>query len=162
MWQVHNNCFLHFISLLTKKYPTVHVILLFRSVWEFRPYAQGPCRTHTVGPHAYGLANFTLLTHIPYKPFRTRMVYINEPQHEKTNKLTCAPIERKLRSAWASAQSDQSLRSLCAQWIAMNTRVLHADSDGSSHTVRKSSQIWVFAGRTGHFVGFVMLRLKWQ
>ena len=34
-----------------------------------------------------------------------------EPPHDKTNKVTCAPSE--LRSAWASAQSDQS--SLCAQ-----------------------------------------------
>ena len=83
---------------LTKKYPTVHVILLFRSVWEFRPYAQGSCRTHTVRPHAYGLANHfytlnPLLTHTPYGPVRTRMVHINEPQPDKTNKLTFAPSE---------------------------------------------------------------------
>ena len=31
-----------------------------------------------------------------------------EPRHDKTNKWLCA--QRKLRSAWASAQSDQSLR----------------------------------------------------
>ena len=31
-----------------------------------------------------------------------------EPPHDKTNKMTCAL--RRLRSAWASAQSDQSLR----------------------------------------------------
>ena len=37
-----------------------------------------------------------------------------EPQHDKTNKMTCAPSE--LRSAWAFAESDQS--SLCAQWVA--------------------------------------------
>ena len=67
-------------------------VLLFRSVWEFGPYAQVPCRTHTVGPHAYGLANFTLLTHSPYGPVRKRMVHINEPQHEK-KQLTCAPSE---------------------------------------------------------------------
>ena len=40
-------------------------------------------------------------------------------------KLTLAPSE--LRSAWASAQSDQSL--LCAQWEAKDPRFLHADSE---------------------------------
>ena len=37
------------------------------------------------------------------------VVYVvNEPQHDKTNKMTSA--QRKLRSAWTSGQSDQSLR----------------------------------------------------
>ena len=31
-----------------------------------------------------------------------------DPQHDKTNKVLCA--QRRLRSAWATAQSDQSLR----------------------------------------------------
>ena len=31
----------------------------------------------------------------------------NEPQHDKTNKMTCT--QRRLRLAWASAQSDQCL-----------------------------------------------------
>ena len=51
------------------------------------------CRTHTVGPHAKSLANFTGLTHIPYGPVRTRMVHIHEPQHDKINKLTFAPSD---------------------------------------------------------------------
>ena len=33
--------------------------------------------------------------------------YSNEPPHDKTNKMMCA--QRRLRSAWASAQSDHSL-----------------------------------------------------
>ena len=91
--QVHNNCFLHLFSLLTKKYPTVHVILLFRFVWEFRPYAQGQCHTHTLGPHGYGLANFTLdplLTHTPYGPVRTRMGHI-KLSRSMTKPTNCAP-----------------------------------------------------------------------
>ena len=32
----------------------------------------------------------------------------NEPPHDKTSKMTCA--QRRFRSAWVSAQSDQSLR----------------------------------------------------
>ena len=38
--------------------------------------------------------------------------------------------QRRLRSAWASAQSDQSL--LCAQWVAKDPRFLHADSEDCS------------------------------
>ena len=43
--------------------------------------------------------------------------------------------------------------SLCALRIAKDPRYLHADSEDSG-------QICVFAGRTGHFVGFVMLWFK--
>ena len=39
---------------------------------------------------------------------------MSEPQHDKTNIMTCACSE--LRSAWPSAQSD--LSSLCALWVA--------------------------------------------
>ena len=45
--------------------------------------------------------------------------------------------QRRLRSAWASAQSDQGL--CCPHEEAL---------------------VWVFTGDTGHFVGFVMRRLK--
>ena len=68
-------------------------------------------------------------------PVRTWVVYIvwffliaesipgfllNEPVHDKTNKMACAPSED--RSAWASAQSDQSLH--CTQWVAQDPRLL--------------------------------------
>ena len=62
----------------------------------------------------------------------------------KPTKWVCA--QRRLRSAWASAQSDQS--SLCAQWVAKDPSFLYADSEDSDQT-----------GRTGHFVGFVMSQL---
>ena len=78
---------------------------------------------------------------MPYESVRTRIVHINELQHDRTNKLTCAPSE----------DSDQP-----------GQGVLHADSEGSDHTVWLPSLIRVFAGYTGHFVGFVALRLKWQ
>ena len=43
--------------------------------------------------------------------------------HNQQNGM-CA--QRRFRSAWASAQSDQS--SLCAQWVAKDPSFLHADS----------------------------------
>ena len=55
--------------------------------------------------------------------------------------------------------------SLCAQWVAKDPSFLHADSEGSDQTGRMPRLIWVFAGRTCHFVGFVMRRLlscPWQ
>ena len=78
-----------------------------------------------------------------------------EPPHDKTNEMTvhpaktqirsdCAPSEdsdqirlrtqRRLRSAWASAQSAQSL--LWAQWVAKDPSFLHADSEDSDETGR--------------------------
>ena len=49
--------------------------------------------------------------------------------------------------------------SLCTQWVAKNPRFLHEDSEDSDQTGRMPRLIWVFAGRTCHFVGFVMRRL---
>ena len=51
---------------------------------------------------------------------------------EKPKKWLCA--QRRLRSAWASTQSDQS--SLCAQWVAKNPSFLHADNEDSDQTGR--------------------------
>ena len=49
--------------------------------------------------------------------------------------------------------------SLYAQWIAKGPSFLHADSEDSDQTGRSPRLIWVFAGRTCHFVCFVMRRL---
>ena len=46
--------------------------------------------------------------------------------------------------------------SLCAQWVAKDPRFLHADSKDSDQTGQMPRLIWVFTGRTCHFVGFVM------
>ena len=61
--------------------------------------------------------------------------------------MTCASSDD--RSAWASAQSDQS--SLCAQWMAKDLRFLHADSKGSDQSGRNPRLIWVIAGLTCNF-----------
>ena len=65
-----------------------------------------------------------------------------EPQHDKSNKMMCA--QRRLRSAWTSAQSDQSLHCMEKHWIL-------------SYPV-SVQLIWVFArSHASHFIGFVML-----
>ena len=63
----------------------------------------------------------------------------------KPTKWLCA--QRRLRSE----------SSLCAQWVAKDTSFLYADSEASAQTGRMPRLIWVFAGRTCHFVGFVLL-----
>ena len=62
--------------------------------------------------------------------------------------------QRRLRSAWAFAQSDQS--SQCAQWVAEDPMFLHADSEDSDQTGQMPRLIGALAGRTGHTAGFVM------
>ena len=62
----------------------------------------------------------------------------------KPTKWVC--VQRRLRSAWATAQTDQS--SLCTQWVAKDPSFLHADSEDSDQTGQMPRLIWVFAGRT--------------
>ena len=75
---------------------------------------------------------FVLFYDIFHKPFDSFELTIIEPRHDKTNKMS-VHLER-LRSAWASAQSDQSLR--CTQWVAKDPRFLHAGSEDSDQTGR--------------------------
>ena len=53
-----------------------------------------------------------------------------------------------------SRQNQQS--SMHAQWVAKDPRFLYADSEDSDQTGQMPRLIWDFAGRTCHFVGFVM------
>ena len=61
----------------------------------------------------------------------------------KPTKLLCA--QQRLRSAWASIQSESSL---CAEWVAKDPSFLHMDSEDSDQPGHLPSLIWVFAGRT--------------
>ena len=71
---------------------------------------------------------------------------INEPTHDKTNKMTCMPNE-DIR------QSDQS--SLCALWV-IKDRSFFMWTAKTDQTGQMPRLIWVFAGCTCHFVGFVI------
>ena len=50
-------------------------------------------------------------------------------------------ISLGIRPVWSES-------SLCAQWVAKDLSVLHADSKDSDQTGQMPRQIWVFAGRT--------------
>ena len=78
-----------------------------------------------------------------------------ERPHDKTNKMTVHPA--KTRSAWASAQSDQSS---LFPWRSIGSLATHrVHSEDSDQTGWMPRLIWVFAGHTCHFVGFAMQRL---
>ena len=61
-------------------------------------------------------------------------------------------ISLGIRPVWSES-------SLCAQRVAKDPSFLHADSEDSDQTGQMPRLIWVFAGRTCHFVGFVTRRL---
>ena len=84
--------------------------------------------------------------------------YINEPPHEKTNKMTVRPAKTQISLGICLVWSESLL---CTQWVAKDPSFLHADREDSDQTGRMSRLIWVFHGRTCHFVGFVMRRLNW-
>ena len=64
----------------------------------------------------------------------------NEPSQDKTN--TMAEF------------------SVCAQRVSKDPSFLHSDSEDSDKTGRILRLIWIFAGCTCHFVGFVMRWLR--
>ena len=84
---------------------------------------------------------------------------VNKPAHDKTCKMACAPSKTQISLRINQVRSESSL---CDQWVAKDPSVLHADSEDSDQTGRMPSLIWVFAGRTCHFVGFVVRGVKSQ
>ena len=73
------------------------------------------------------------------------MSYINEPRHDKTNKISVRPaktqISLDIRPVWSvsSLSTWRNLGSLATHW---------AHSKDSDQTGRMPRMIWVFAGRT--------------
>ena len=66
--------------------------------------------------------------------------------------------QRRLRSALASQQCDQSFRYPHEESLGPYLPIERTVED-SDQTVRMPMLIWVFAGRKDHFVGLVMRRL---
>ena len=134
--------------------------LRLRSAWASAQYGQSLCctiygllRTQTAsGGQRTGIfVGFVVLRLINF----WRVCY-NEPPHDKTNKMTLRPAKIQISLGISPLWSESSL---CAQWVAKDPRFLHADSEDSDQTGRMPRLIWVFAGRTCHFVGFVTRRI---
>ena len=80
--------------------------------------------------------------------------WTSEPPHDKTNKMTVRPsktqISMGIRLVWSESLP-------CAQWVAKDPSLFHADSEDSDQTERMPRLIWVFAGRT-----VILLVLSWD
>ena len=80
---------------------------------------------------------------------------LNEPPHDKTNIMTFPTSEDSDHPVWSEA-------SLGALMIAKYFSLPHVDREDSDQTGSMSGLIWVLAGRTCHFVGLVVRRLKYN
>ena len=76
----------------------------------------------------------------------------------KTTKWHVRPAKTRISLGMPPVWSESSL---CAVWVAKVVMLLHADSKDSDQTGRMPRLIWVFAGGTGYFVGFVVRRLNY-
>ena len=72
--------------------------------------------------------------------------------------MICAPSKDSDQPGYPSSVVRRS--SLCAQWVVKDPVLLQADREDSDQTGRMPRLILVVAGRTNHFVDFVMGRLK--
>ena len=92
-------------------------------------------------------------------PLLTKEISIKLSQRmtKPTTKWHVRPVKTQIslgiRLVWSES-------SLCYLWVAKDTSFLHAYSEDSDKTGRIPRLIWVFAGRTCHFVGFVMRWLR--
>ena len=71
-------------------------------------------------------------------------------------KLTKWPVRPAITQISLDIDPVWSESSMCAQSVTKDSRLLHAGSEDSDQTGRIPSLIWVFAGCTCYFAGFVM------
>ena len=76
---------------------------------------------------------------------------------QNQQKMSVHPSKTRISLGTCPVWSESSL---CAPWVAKDPMFLNADSEDSDQTGMMPRLIWVSAGRTCHFVGFVMRRLK--
>ena len=106
-----------------------------------------------------------LLAYCTFMSYYQLYARIKALQKTKLSQRMTKPTKWHVRPA-KTTQISLDLRpvcsesSLCAQWVAKGPSFLYADSEDSDQTGRMLRLIWIFAGRTCHFVGFVMRWLK--
>ena len=85
-------------------------------------------------------------------------VYLNKWAASWQNQQSGMCAQRRLRSPWASAQFDQSLR--CPHEESSDPLLPIECTAKTDQTRRMPRLIWVYVRCTCHFVGFVMRRLN--
>ena len=127
------------------------------------------CTDHFVDLSSFSSFLETIFSTITLTPlcYFSYVVYRNEPSHDKTSKMTCAQL--RTRSAWHPPSlikvfAVHMKKALVLSYPLSAQRRLRSawaldDSDQPGHPMPRL--IWVFAGCTCHFVGFVIRWLKW-
>ena len=127
-------------------------------LWSDWANAQADLSLHWAHTNFVGFVMSRLKSFTDLVPLLSAGLII-EPPHDKTNNVAVwpanTPISLGIRPVWS-----ESL--LCTQWVAKEPSFLPADSEDSEQTGQMPRLIWVFAGRTCHFVGFVMRWLNWS
>ena len=100
------------------------------------------------------ISHLSLIFTIQPKSFWSNKI---EPPRDKTSNVAVRPAKTQISLGIHPVWSECLL---CTQWVAKDPSFLYADSEDSDQTGRMPKLIWVFAGRTYHFVGFVMRRLN--
>ena len=67
-----------------------------------------------------------------YSHLRSESSLINEPRHDKTNKMSVRPAKTQISLGIHPVLES----SLCAQWVAKDPRFFRADSEASDQTGR--------------------------
>ena len=139
----------------------------FESCWrQFYPNLNWPF--HSVGP--FIIIALTVCDQKIQRIYKPQIImhaalknvylswYKSEPPHDKTNEMDVRPAKTQISLGILPVWSESSLSTwrnlgfLAAHWV---------HSEDSDQAGWMSRLIWVFAGRTGQFVGFVMMRLIW-
>ena len=113
--------------------------------------------------HIFSETQFwTMSSHSRNKPNPSEKININwevsrlsYPNHCIYRTGASQQLASRFQTYWADSPV-WSESSLCAQWLAKDTRFPHADSEDSDQTGRMPRLIWVFAGRT-----LILLVLSW-
>ena len=123
---------------LMRVYTVCHTFYIF---WTHSCVLKPPCSNFSDNySNNCRCPNIYYLSHLMTKPTKWHV------RPAKTQ------ISLGIRPVWS-----ESL--LCTQWVAKDPSFLHVDSKDSDQTGWMPRLIWVFTGRTCHFVGFVMRRL---
>ena len=85
--------------------------------------------------------------------------FINEPHRDKTNKMIVRPAKTQISLCIRPVWSESSPSAWRKLWCLATHWAHSEDSDQTGRTGWMPRLIWVFAGRTCHFVGFVTMRL---
>ena len=83
---------------------------------------------------------------------------LNEPPHDKATKWPERPVKTQISLGIHPVWSEFSL----SEWRKLGSLATHSPHSKDWSDWWMPRLIWVFAGRTGHFDGFVMRKLKWQ